>query len=298
MRVRSILAWTSLCLGAASTGVAQRSGTTISHGGLPAVSPDGRWIAFTARRDSLLPAGLYVIGADGAGERRIAEVRGGGRPQWISDGREILLASMNGRAVFDPATGAARPFPAPDGREWRFSPDGRWLLFTSGDFRSARISVSAADGTSPRALTSQQGSAFNGAWSPDGSQIAYTFVDSTRRAQVWVIHSDGSAQRQLTHFTSEEGGPQMPAWSPDGKTLAVQSTVSGQDPSQAHADIWLVEVASGAARKLGRRDRNWLDETPAFFPDGRRIAFQSDRTGVMEIWTMNADGSDPRQVTR
>jgi Tol biopolymer transport system component len=40
-----------------------------------------------------------------------------------------------------------------------------------------------------------------------------------------------------------------------------------------------------------------LDETPAWLPDGKRIAFQSTRSGVMEVWIMNADGTNARSVT-
>ena len=51
------------------------------------------------------------------------------------------------------------------------------------------------------------------------------------------------------------------------------------------------------ARKLAAHAEGTADEVPAWFPDGRRIAFQSDRSGSMEIWVMNADGTGLRQVT-
>jgi Tol biopolymer transport system component len=59
----------------------------------------------------------------------------------------------------------------------------------------------------------------------------------------------------------------------------------------------MIDLASGSARKLGEHDQAYLDETPSWFPDGQRIAFQSNRTGQMEIWVMNADGSYQREVT-
>jgi TolB protein len=59
----------------------------------------------------------------------------------------------------------------------------------------------------------------------------------------------------------------------------------------------VVEVQTGEARKLAPHDRAYLDETPSWFPDGKRIAFQSNRTGRMEVWIMSADGSGPEQVT-
>ena len=55
---------------------------------------------------------------------------------------------------------------------------------------------------------------------------------------------------------------------------------------------------SGNVHKLAPHTERYLDETPAWFPDAKRLAFQSNRTGRMEIWVMNADGTVPRQVTR
>ena len=85
----------------------------------------------------------------------------------------------------------------------------------------------------------------------------------------------------------------MPAWSPDASKLAVQA---GAKKEPAH--IWVVDVATGSGRKLAAHAEPYQDEVPAWFSDGKRIAFQSDRTGRMEIWVMNADGSGQRQVTK
>jgi len=60
--------------------------------------------------------------------------------------------------------------------------------------------------------------------------------------------------------------------------------------------VWTVDLDSGALRPLTRTPS--LDINPSFSPDGRFIAFQSDRNGRFEIWVMNADGSQPRAMTR
>ncbi|HZL95801.1 MAG TPA: hypothetical protein VFB99_19240, partial [Vicinamibacterales bacterium] len=70
-----------------------------------------------------------------------------------------------------------------------------------------------------------------------------------------------------------------------------------QNPSQNTAHIWLVDVETGARRKLAAHDdRPYLDETPSYLADGR-IAIQSNRTGRMEIWIIGVDGS-AIQITR
>jgi TolB protein len=76
--------------------------------------------------------------------------------------------------------------------------------------------------------------------------------------------------------------------------LAIQVN-SRSKKNSAH--IWIVDVRTGSARKLAAHDAAYLDETPSWFPDGKRLAFQSNRTGRMEVWVMNTDGSNARQVT-
>ena len=58
----------------------------------------------------------------------------------------------------------------------------------------------------------------------------------------------------------------------------------------------MVDVVTGALRQATRTPS--IDINPVFSPDGRSIAFQSDRSGRLEVWVMNVDGSEPRQLTR
>jgi TolB protein len=145
-------------------------------------------------------------------------------------------------------------------------------------------------------ITQKPGAYFNIAIGPD-EKLAFTHADSGMRMQVWTI--ENGAPRPMTRIAADEGSPQWPSWSPDGKSLAVQvGRYNVKDPASNTAHVWLVDASSGTAHKLASHDRAYLDETPAYFPDGKRIAFQSDRTGRMEVWVMNVDGTGARQVTR
>ena len=99
----------------------------------------------------------------------------------------------------------------------------------------------------------------------------------------------------------QSAGPEryatLPAASPDGRRIAVQAgAYSRERPEISTADIWVIEVATGRATCVTRRERPWLDETPSFLPDGR-IVFQSTRAGRFDVWIMRADGTRPRRVT-
>ena len=107
--------------------------------------------------------------------------------------------------------------------------------------------------------------------------------------QVYVINADGSNPHRLTSGLGWQGPL---SWSPDGQYIA---TARG-------GDIWVMDADGSNPRNL----TNYLagDQEPAWSPDGQHIAFSSNRAGrisaqapAMDIFVMNADGSDPRNLT-
>src|SRR5206468_2778479 len=149
-----------------------------------------------------------------------------------------------------------------------------------------------ADGSNARMINDGQSVAWNHHWSPDGERLAFTGDDPSGHHAVFVMNADGTDRDQVTHVPLDEGAAQWPVWSYDGRKLAVQ--VNGKE-HKSH--IWVVDASTGDAQKLATHSEPYLDETPSWFPDGKHIAFQSNRTGRMEVWIMKSDGTDLKQIT-
>lgn len=271
-----------------------------SHGAAPVVSPDGRWIAFSANRDGVPAA--YVIHPDGSGERRVsasAPTKGGLR--WSADGRRLLFSSFSNNAghlfSVDLDGSNEHEILTVPGRDPQLSPDGRRVIYGGGSFTATELMVADVNGSAienPRRINTGTPTAWNAKWSPDGSTIAFTGrTAASDQLQVWVMKSDGSDSHALTNVLPDEGGAQLPSWSPDGRSIAIQTNAANHS-----AHVWVVDVASRRATKLLSHSDVYLDEIPTWFPDGKRLAFQSSRTGRLEVWTVNVDGTGVRQVTK
>src|SRR5262249_27102642 len=135
--------------------------------------------------------------------------------------------------------------------------------------------------------------AWNSHWSPNGKRIAFTGKNPEGTLAIFVVNSDGSNPRQVTHLAAAEGQAQWPTWSPDGNHLAFQ--VNQVKEKTAH--IWIVDIATGKAHQIAPHQDAYLDETPAWSADGKFIAFQSNRNGTVDVWVMAADGSGQHQLT-
>ena len=286
---------------AASQLGAQQPAPRVINGGLPSVSPAGDAIAFVSNRSGTYD--VYVTTPDGSELMRITNTpENESAPFWTQDRRLVFSTwAANTSTVY--AASSRNPTPlaigTAAGRQPIISPDGKKLIYSSGQFPSMDLVEAALDGSNVRKLSKLPSASFNAVYSPDQTMIAFARADSTRQLQVWLMNADGSGERQLTRFATEEGSPQWPAWSPDGTKLAIQSgRYNRQMPSENTAHIWVVDVKSGATTRLNSHNAPYLDETPSWFPDGKRIAFQSDRSGRMEVWVMNADGTGAVQVTK
>lgn len=119
------------------------------------------------------------------------------------------------------------------------------------------------------------------AWSPDGTMLAVTRVDS--QALV-LLRTDGTELAQLTH---NDRNNYLPVWSADGTQLVFMS----QDGSDTNtAEVAIIEV-DGSGERLLTDDDAW-DYGASFSPDGKQIVFGSERDGRWRLWMMNADGTD------
>lgn len=273
----------------------------IMNGGLPSVSPSGQAIAFLSNRSGTND--IYLTSPDGAHLIRLTNNAAmESAPFWSAGDRVVFSVwADNASTVYAASENAIEPkiIGKSNGRSPIISPDGKKLIYSAGQFPSLHIEESDLDGSGVRQLSKVPSSQFNAVYSPDQKLIAFARADSTRQLQVFVMNADGTGERQLTRFSADDGSPQWPAWSPDGSRLAIQSGRYNRNaPAENTAHIWIIDVKSGGATKLAAHSRPYLDETPSWFPDGKRIAFQSDRSGRMEIWVMNADGTAPVQITK
>ncbi len=221
----------------------------------PAVSPNGRSIAFVSDRVS------------GTGYRDL----------YVLDvaTRRLTQLTQNG--------GAARS----ETPAW--SPDGRRIAFsTASDSGPSHVFVVNADGTGLVALTpGSPGADWSPHWSPDGTKIVFTSarnsVGLTIQQEIFVMNADGSGVRQLTFGTHLVAGP----WSPYGSKIllvGLDTVPRGQGATKVlvmNADgTGLVQLTSGSDNYC-----------PVWSTDGAKIAFTSTRDGNAEIYLMNADGS-------
>ena len=173
-----------------------------------------------------------------------------------------------------------------------WSPDGDHLLFCRFKGSGFDLWIMDADGGEPRNLTSTPDiDETFGAFSPDGTRIAFMSTASgDGSTDIWVMEADGAVPTQLTDEPAP-GGDWRPTWHADGRTLFFERDVSDVDGNLLSADIWTVDVETGAETQL--TDTARMEFFPDVSPDGSRIVFSGDG----DIYVMNADGSGEKRLT-
>lgn len=171
----------------------------------------------------------------------------------------------------------------------RWSPDGTRIVFSRVVQYPgvSRVCVVNADGTGSVQISGGSNNDWGPDWSPDGTRIAfYSYVGG--HAEIYTMNPDGTGRQRITNSAPDKT---CPRWSPDGTSLAYMVTNANWSPASIH----VINVDGTADVAL--TDSTFNDYHPAWSPDGTRIVFSSNRTGIQQIHSMNADGSDLQRLT-
>jgi TolB protein len=230
-------------------GPSRRLGHSTVGIGSPAVSPDGRFVAYESSVSGL-PA-IYVRRLSGGPSRTFVVTRrvGLGEPAWSPDGRRLAytragsvwVASVDGRT----RRRLTRAVLEDSHPSW--SPDGRWIVFACDEPTQSDICIVRSTGGIRRHLTATVAFEFAPSWSPDGRLIAFTSDRDlgSGNYQLYVMRPDGSGQRQVL---AENVTHQGAAWSPGGGRLAF---ARGTDES---SEIYTVRLNGEGLLRLTRND--------------------------------------------
>jgi len=264
----------------------------------PAWSSDGRYVAFQRCTGS---RGTFVVPALGGPERRLSEKGACIGLTWSPDGKFLAFPAKDSDA--DPwhistlslDTLEERDISSPPANIIgdhlpSFSPDGRKVAFMriSSPWVTDIYLASIVDGQAER-LTFDKTVIGGIAWSADGKNLVFASHRAGDMA-LWKIPVSGGTPERLAVSSTNAA---RPAISRQGDKLAYTA-------GSTHTSIWkLVLDASGRAVRPAKPlmvSSSW-DYGPQFSPDGRKIVFDSHRSGTPEVWVANADGADPIQLT-
>lgn len=277
----------------------------------PSWSPDGSQMAFWSGRDG---GGYYVMPALGGPPVQLAPTPGTGWPNhsppaWSSDGRRVAFPSYtpSGTAlvaaldIIDVVSRERRRMEMPGTEEsrldLRWSPDDRFLAYADGaqqPSETARIMIlRLADGASV-AVTDDRWNARSPFWSADGAWVYFVW-NRAGAADLW--------RRRVTGDGEPVGEPQQVTTGLE--ILHAGFSAAGDRLVYAKgrwvSNVWRLPID-------GDRPATWADATQVTFehafiefndvsPDGRTLAFSSDRAGSQDLWTLTLDTGELRQLT-
>ncbi len=304
------------------TGSPHRLTTDPANDYNPVWSADGRWVAFLRTKTQALIPGH---GAPGRNEVRLIPPLGGTdlliaetlvrqdgveppRLAWCPDGKCLIVTDSPGEGKPDalflvsvetgekkqvtypqlPVAGDSSPAVARDGHSMVFR---RNISYYVGELYWTALGDGFVPKDQPKRLTHYMQNALSPAWTPDGKENLFS-----SRSSLWRMPAQGGRPAKRLPFAGQDGTmPAISARHLGGKSRLVYVR------DLIDVNVWRFERSGSTGAWETRLDSSlssskW-DSNPRFSPDGRKIAFQSARSGTFEIWVASADGSNTYRLT-
>ena len=266
----------------------------------PAWSPNGRQIAFL--RSSGDTTELLLISPLGGVERKLADLHRGVNAEWwsapawtpdskflaVRDDTAIVLVSVEGgekRKLTSPPPGWVGDWLA------AVSPDGGTLAFCrvrNGPTTDVFLAP-VSDGARSRRLTHDNRGIGGLAWTPDGKEIVFSSTHRVGDATLWRISASGGTPERLPAVGADAIEP----------AIARQGRRAAFVRATRRTSFWRLDLSPEGLRRppirLVTSSRD--DNNPMLSPDGRHIAFGSDRSGTGELWVCDSQGANAVQLT-
>ena len=287
------------------TGQKRRLTRTDTVDSQPALSSDGRFLAFVRARGFGV-SDIYVLEMshrlEPIGEPR--ELTSGGGliqgPAWVGNGSELLFVSgqTSGRRTLQRLDihGMNRPRAVPVLSDNVVTPA---VALAAGSLAYSReradrniwsVKVAAAGiaDAQPQIVIASTYLEKQPQFSPDGRQIAFASSRSGAE-EIWISDARGQNARPLTQFNGVAVG--SPRWSPDGTRIAFDGFPAGS------GEIYVVPSQGGAAIRV--TNDTYPDASPSWSGDGQSIYFVSTRGPDTEVWKIRSDlpNAEPTPVT-
>jgi len=273
----------------------------------PAWSPDGTRLVYANERVGLMPlnwegeSGLWTVAVAGGEPRRLGW-GDGVQPCWSPHGQRIAYQTRLGtQAQMDIMTipadgGEATAIVSDAATDWSptWSPDGRFIYFVSdrsGSMNLWRVAVDESSGEArgaPEPVTTPASFVAHPSLAGDGGRIAFSSVIMRQNIQAATFDPVSFAVTESRWLTSGSRQWSSPDLSPDGAWAAFYSR------DLPEGDLYVVRTDGTGLRQVTGDPA--IDRVPRWSPDGERLAYFTNRSGALSVWTVRADGSESSRV--